>query len=311
MGSLRNADGAGRCPRSILLVPASDPAIIAKAATASADAICIDCEDAVAPDQKEMGREHATRAFKELDFGSKIRMVRINGLDTPFAYRDIVRLAEEAGNEIDLIIVPKVCGRDELRFVDMLLSQIEASCGTSRIGLEALVETAAGLVNLAEIIRASDRLEGLIFGSGDFAASMNMPQSIIGGFDENDSLYPGHRWHHAMCSIVAAARTQGLRAIDGPFADFRDAQGLERTMQIARVLGFDGKWCIHPSQCAAVNTAFAPTERELRWAKVVMSEYDAAAREGRGALSVEGRMIDAANLRTCRNILRKAELTPA
>lgn len=297
-----------RLERSVLVVPASNPAMLAKAASADADAVCIDCEDAVAPDSKAQARAHAVEALTKLDFGTKLRLVRINGLDTPFAYRDIVEIVEGAGAYLDLIVVPKVSGRDEIRFVDTLLGQIETATSLRRsIGIEALIETAAGVLNISDVATASPRLEGLIFGSGDFAASMQMPQETIGGFDSHDALYPGHRWHHAMSAIVTAARAHGLRAIDGPFAEIRDSEGLEQAARIGRSMGFEGKWCIHPSQPAVVDAVFSPSEEDVAWAQAVTSAYDDALAEGRGAVSVGGKMIDAANLRLCRQILARAE----
>jgi citrate lyase beta subunit len=282
--------------------------MLAKAAKAQADAICIDCEDAVAPDQKAGARANACEALTTLDFGTKLKLVRINGLDTEHGYRDLVDIVEAAGAHLDLVVVPKVSGRDEIRFVDMMLAQIEAAVGVTRpIGIEALIETAAGVHNIGAVADASPRLEALIFGSGDFAASIQMPLDSIGGLDAHDALYPGHRWHHAMHSIVTAARAYGLRAIDGPFANFKDADGLARAAQIARVLGFDGKWCIHPSQPATVDAAFAPTAQEIGHAERVLAAYEQARAEGRGAVAVDGKMVDAANLRMCRHILARAK----
>ena len=298
-----------RLERSVLIVPASNPAMIAKAAAAAADAICIDCEDAVAPDAKDAGRTAAIAALRTLDFGRKLRLVRVNGLDTPYAYRDIVEIAEGAGEALDLIVVPKVNGRDEVRFVDLLLTQIEAAKGFSRpIGIEALIETAAGCLNIRDIVSASPRLEALIYGSGDFAASMQMPMETIGGFGEADAQYGSHRWHHVMQTIVTAARAHGLRAIDGPFAGIKDAEMLERTARMGRAMGFDGKWCIHPSQPGAVDAVYSPTPREIAWAEAVSAAYDAARADGRGAIAVEGKMVDAANLRMCEAILVRARL---
>ena len=297
-----------RLERSTLIVPASSPAMIAKAAAARADAVCIDCEDAVAPEAKAEARGHAARALATLDFGGKLRLVRINGLDTPFAYRDLVEIGEGAGANLDFVVVPKVGGRDEVRFVATFLAQIEAACGLARrIGIEALIETAAGVLNIGAIAAADPRLEALIYGSGDYAASMGMPMETIGGFGPHDALYPGHRWHHAMHSIVGAARAHGLRAIDGPFADFRDAAELERTARIGRAMGFDGKWCIHPGQPTVVDAVFSPGPDEIARARRIVEAYDAAAAEGRGAISVDGRMVDAANLRMCRDLLARAE----
>lgn len=303
-----------RLERSILIVPGSNPAMIAKAAAAKADAVCIDLEDAVAPDAKAQARTNAAEALNTLDFGGKLRLVRINGLDTPFAYRDLIEVAEGAGANLDLVVTPKVNGRDEVRFVDSLLTQIEAACGFIRpIGIEALIETAAGVLNIREIVSASPRLEALIYGSGDYAASMGMPMETIGGFDASDALYPGHRWHHVMHTLVGAARAHGVRAIDGPFADFKDAAGLDRAARIGRAMGFDGKWCIHPSQPATVDAIYAPSPAEIARAVEVTAAYDEATASGRGAISVGGKMVDAANLRMSRDTLaraRRAGLVP-
>ncbi|MDP3495595.1 MAG: CoA ester lyase [Hyphomonadaceae bacterium] len=296
-----------RIVRAVLIVPASNPAMIAKAAASDADQVCIDLEDAVAPDQKGPARQNVIDALRSLDFGGKTRSVRINGVDTPFAYRDLVAVVEQAGPWLDTIIVPKASGANEIRFVDTMLDQIEAACGIRRpIGLEALIETAAGVLNIREVAQASRRLEALIFGSGDFAASMQMAQETIGGLDAHDALYPGHRWHHAMQAIVVAARAHGLRAIDGPYAAFKDADGLERLCAISRSLGFDGKWCIHPNQMTRVCQAFSPSPSEIGWAQEMTAAYAAALADGRGAISVGGKMIDEASLRACRQILARA-----
>jgi citrate lyase beta subunit len=302
-----NETGAPRIARAILIVPASNPAMIAKAAASDADQVCIDLEDAVAPDQKALARQNVINALGSLDFAGKTRSIRINGVDTAWAYRDIIEIVEQAGQSLETIVVPKISGGDEIRFVATLLDQIETACGMHRsIGLEALIETAAGVLNIRDLARASARLEALIFGSGDFAASMQMPLETIGGLDSHDGLYPGHRWHFAMQTIVAAARAFGLRAVDGPYAAFRDAAGLERLSAVSRSLGFDGKWCIHPLQVACVNQAFSPSPAEIAWAREATAAYDIALAEGRGAVSVGGRMIDEASLRSCRRILTLA-----
>lgn len=299
--------GARRFVGAILVVPASNPAMIAKAAASNADQVCIDLEDAVSPDQKGAARQNVIDALRSLDFAGKIRSIRINGVDTPFAYRDLVDVVEQAGPWIDTIVTPKASGADEIRFVDQMLDQIEAACGIAQpIGLEALIETAAGVLNIREVVHSSRRLEALIFGSGDFAASMQMPLETIGGLDSHDEAYPGHRWHFAMHTIVAAARARGLRAIDGPYAAFKDAEGLGRVCAIGRSLGFEGKWCIHPGQLAQVSVAFQPTAAEIGWAQEVTTAFDTALAEGRGAISVAGKMIDEANLRVCRQILQRA-----
>lgn len=304
-----------RLERSVLLVPASSWAMIQKTAASAADAVCIDLEDAVAPGEKAASRANVARAFTELDFGAKLKLFRMNGLDTGWAYRDVVEIVEAAGNGVDLVVVPKVNGPEDIRFVDTLLSQIEAHKRLGRrIGLEALIETAQGYVNLREIAASSPRLEGFIYGSGDYAASMRMPMTSIGEFDENDAIYPGHRWHAVMHGIVATARAFDKRAVDGPFAGIRNEDGLERACRIGRAMGFDGKWCIHPSQIMAANRAFAPTAAETAWAETVLSAYRTAVAAGTGAITVGGKMIDVASLRMAETIAdraRAAGLLPA
>ncbi len=298
-----------RLERSVLLAPASNWKMLQKTAASQADAVCIDLEDAVAADEKEVSRENIIRAYTELDFGNKLKMYRMNGLDTGFAYRDIVEIVEEAGDSIDLVVVPKVNGPEDVHFVATLLTQIESYKNIkSPIGIEALIETAAGCVNIREIAASSDRLEGFIYGSGDYAASVQMPMESIGELDENDRIYPGHRWHYVMHAIVSAARAYQKRVLDSPFAGIKNPEGLKQACKVARAMGFDGKWCIHPSQIDAVNETFVPSEKEIEWAQAVLSAYEAALKQGKGAISVQGKMIDEASLKMCNTIVNRAEL---
>lgn len=290
-----------RLIRSMLFVPGGRPPMIAKAAASAADAVCVDLEDSVPFEQKTEARGNAIRAFRELDFGGRIRLLRINALDTPFAWRDLTEVVEAAGEGIDVVMLPKANRPRDVEFVETLLSQI----GADRIGIEAQIETAAGFLYAREIAQSSPRLEALIFGPGDYSASMQMPATSIGEFDAHDELYPGHRWHAVMHTIVAAARANGLRVMDGPFAAFQNAPALNRSARIARALGFDGKQCIHPSQLDAVNGIFSPTAEEVAHAERVVQAYELAAANGRGAVTLDGRMIDAANLRMARVVLEK------
>ena len=299
-----------RLTRSLLFVPASRPAMIAKAAASATDAVCIDLEDSVPPGEKAASRAHVVRALKEIDFGRRVRMARINALDGPFAYRDIIEIVEEVGDRLDLLMVPKVSSPHDVAFVAKLLSQIEASTGILRpIRIEVQIETAQGFLYAREIAEASPRLDGLVFGAGDYAASMRMPSTAIGELDEHDDVYPGHRWHAVMHTIVAAARANGLRCMDGPYAGYTDAVGLERACRIARSLGFDGKQCIHPSQLATANAVFTPSDDEAAKAAAVVQAYEDAVAAGRGAATHEGRMIDAATLRMARTILERRRLS--
>ena len=259
---------ADRLERSMLFVPAIRWNMIEKAVASTADAVCLDLEDSVPPEEKAAGRANIVRAFRELDFGYRLRMLRINGLDTPFAYRDLIDTIEQVGDRVDLVILPKVNSPDDVVFVDKLLTQIEAGRGfTRRIGMEAQIETAAGFVYSREIAKASPRLETLIFGPGDYAASMHMPALDIGEFGEADRIYPGHRWHAVFHAIVASARANGLRAMDGPFGGFKDPAGFERSCRIAHAMGFDGKSAfILPSSLSPIG--YLPRRKKMPSAPV-------------------------------------------
>ena len=299
-----------RLTRSMLFVPASRPDMIEKAvARSGADAICLDLEDSVSDEEKDAGRANVVRALQQHDFGRRVRIVRINGLDTPFAYRDIIDVVEAAGERLDLLMVPKVGSSSDVSFVDTLLSQIEAHRGFAEpIGIEVQIESARGFLYAREIASASPRLDALIFGPGDFSASMQMPSSGVGEFDEHDEIYPGHRWHAVMQTIVASARANGLRCMDGPYASYKDAAGFERSCHIARGMGFDGKQCIHPGQLAMANAVFAPSDDEVAKAAAVVAVYDAAVARGQGAAGHGGQMIDMASIRMARTILERKEM---
>ena len=307
----RNSQGSGaaRFVRSMLFVPGSRPAMFPKAAASEADAVCLDLEDSVLPDEKAAARANVARALREVDFGHRVRMVRINSLDTDYADRDLMEVMEAAGDRVDVVMIPKAASAADIEFVDDRLTKFEAASGAETpVGLEAQIESAAGFLYVREIARASARLEGLVFGPGDFAASMQMPASSIGELDEYDAVYPGHRYHAVMLTIVAAARANGLRCMDGPYAGYKDTTGLIRASQMARALGFDGKQCIHPAQLATVNAAFSPSPQEVERASALVTAYEAAVAEGRGAATHDGRMIDAASLRMAQVILRRHEL---
>jgi citrate lyase beta subunit len=293
-------------PRSMLFVPATRPDMMAKAAQSDADAVCLDLEDSVTETEKPAARRHAVEALRTLDFGRRVRIVRINPVDSSHTYRDLVEVVEGAAGRVDLVMVPKVDSAADVQFVDTLLRQIETTQKIARpIRIEGQIETARGFVNLREIASASPRLDALIFGPGDYAASMRMPSSGIGEQDAYDATYPGHRWHAVMHAIVAAARAHGLRCMDGPYAAFRDDDGLARVSRMARAMGFDGKQCIHPSQLATVNRIFSPSDEEIAHATAIVAAFERATQGGQGAAVHEGRMIDAASLRMARTILER------
>jgi citrate lyase beta subunit len=293
--------------RSLLAVPATRRKMAEKALASAADAVFLDLEDAVAPESKPAARGDVVFALQDLDWRGRPTVFRANALDTPYFYRDLIEVVEQAGDSLDAVMIPKVNRPEDLHVVSTLLSQLELAMDLEkgRIEVEAQIESAEGLANVDFIARATGRLTALHFGPGDFAASVSMPQASIGVMDEWDEAYPGHRFHYAMQRIVVAARAAGLRVLDGPVADYGDEEGLGRSCLIARSLGFDGKWCIHPAQIAAVNEAFSPTEKEVDWAKKVVAAYDEANAEGSGSVSVDGQMVDAASIKLARNTLGK------
>jgi citrate lyase subunit beta / citryl-CoA lyase len=297
-----------RAPRSVLAVPASNLGMAEKALASPADAVFLDLEDAVAPDEKAEARGKIVQALQELDWGDRLTLYRSNALDTPYFYRDVIEVVEEAGDRLDSILIPKVQRPEDLHVAATLLYQTELSAGLEpgKIRIEGQIESARGLVSVDGIASATGRLMALHFGPGDFAASVRMPQTSIGVMDEWDEVYPGHRFHYAMQRIVVAARAADLRAVDGPVADYRDEDGLRKSCLLARSLGFDGKWCIHPAQIETVNEVFQPTEEETEWAKKVLKAYEEASAAGRGAITLDGQMIDAASIRMARNTLDQA-----
>jgi citrate lyase subunit beta / citryl-CoA lyase len=279
--------------------------MVEKALASEADAVFLDLEDAVAPDSKAAARGDVVSALEELDWRGRPGLFRANALDTSYFYRDLIEVVEEAGDSLDAVMIPKVNRPEDLHAVSILLSQLELAMELDRgkIKLEAQIESAEGLANVDSIANATDRLTALHFGPGDFAASTGMPQTSIGVMDEWDEAYPGHRFHYAMQRIVVAARAADLRVLDGPVADYRDEEGLRRSCLIARSLGFDGKWCIHPAQIGIVNEVFSPTDQEIEWAKKVVAAYEEASAGGSGSVSVDGQMIDAASIRMARTTL--------
>ncbi len=294
-----------RAARSLLAVPATKRKMVEKALASDADGVFLDLEDAVAPDDKPGAREDVVRALRELDWRGRPRLFRANALDTPYFYRDLIEVTEAAGDSLDAVMIPKVNRPEDLHAVAILLFQLELAMNldVETMRLEAQIESAEGLTNADAIARATPRLTALHFGPGDFAASVRMPQTSIGTRDEWDEAYPGHRFHYAIQRIVVAARAAGLRVLDGPVADYGDDEGLRESCRVARSLGFDGKWCIHPAQIETVNEVFSPTEREIEWARKVVAAYEEANAAGSGSASVDGRMIDAASIRMARTTL--------
>ena len=310
-----------RLHRSELAVPASNVRMLEKAPSLGADVVMLDLEDAVAPDDKEQARINLVDALREQDWSSCSVSVRINGLDTHWCYRDIVDVVEQAGEHLDAIVIPKVSGAGDVHLVATLLTQIEEAMGLERtIGLAVLIETALGMVNVDEVARACpERMEAMIFGVADYAASIQSHTASIGGVDENYSVlvdkngsdererHWGDQWHYALARIAVTCRAHGLRPIDGPFGDFNDADGFLAAARRAAVLGYEGKWAIHPSQVALANDVFTPDAAAADKTRRIVAAMADAAREGRGAVSLDGRLIDAASLRMAETLLHKLE----
>jgi citrate lyase subunit beta/citryl-CoA lyase len=275
-----------------------------KAPKSGADLVFLDLEDACAPVVKESARTIAINAFVHQDWGRIVRAVRVNGLETPWCYGDVVEIVTGAREALDVIIIPKVRTARDVWWFDVLLTQLETKLGlTKRIALEVLIEEAEGLANAPEIARASDRLEAIIFGAGDLSASMHA--RVDGNFDPVSD-YPGDFWHFARVQILAAARGAGIDAIDAPYPAYEDAAGYERAARHASLLGYDGKWAIHPAQVPIANTVFAPTAAEIADAEQAIEIYRRSEAEGVGAIGRDGRLVDAAHMRLAHNVLYKA-----
>jgi len=308
-----------RVHRSELAVPGTDPALFPKAARSNADVIYLDCEDAVSPDDKEQARRNIIRGLNEVDWMSKTMMVRINGLDTHYMYRDLIDIVE-ACPRLDMILIPKVGVAQDVYAIDMLVTQIEsAKKRDKRIGFEVLIETALGMANVEAIAQSSRRLEAMSFGVADYAASTRARTTLIGGVNKDSGVLTdkdadGKRqyfwtdpWHAAQTRMMVACRAYGLRPIDGPYGDFRDPEGYISAANRAAVLGFEGKTAIHPSQVDLANEVFTPSEIEVARARRILEAMTEAAREGRAAVSLEGRFIDIASIRMAQALIVKAD----
>ncbi|MFF3878841.1 HpcH/HpaI aldolase/citrate lyase family protein [Streptomyces sp. NPDC001978] len=294
-----------RIRRSELATPASSEKMLAKAPGIGADLVFMDLEDACAPSAKAQGRANIIKALNEYDWGDTVRAVRVNGLDTIWCHDDVVEIVSAAGHNLDVIIVPKARSARDVWWFDVLLSQLEAKIGlTHRIGLEVLIEEAEGLGNAFDIAAASPRLEAVILGAGDLSASLRA--RVDTNFQPVRS-YPGDFWHYARSTVVAAARAAGIDAIDYPFPNYRDEEGYRRNCDAASMLGFDGKWCIHPSQVPIANAVFSPTPEEIEWANTTRDAYRAAESSGTGAIAVNGMLVDAAHMRHVETTLNRAQ----
>ena len=292
-----------RVQRSELAVPGSSPKMYEKAIKSAAEFIFLDLEDAVSPNDKITARENVIKALKEMDWrgNGKTISVRINGLDTHYMYRDVVEIMCQAGEFVDTLLIPKVGVQGDVYMVDCMVNQIEQERKLeNKVGLECLIETALGMVNIEEIAQSSKRLEALHFGVADYAASLRARTVVIGGLNPD---YPGDQWHHGLAKLVATCRAYGLRPIDGPFGDFNDPDGYIDAAKRGAAIGIEGKWAIHPSQIEHANDVFSPPAKEVEKAHRIIEELAKAAAEGKGAAQLDGRMIDAASEKMAENII--------
>ncbi|MBF5077705.1 CoA ester lyase [Paracoccus sp. NBH48] len=307
-----------RLNRCQLFGPGSRPALFPKMAASAADVINLDLEDSVAPADKDQARANIIAAINDVDWGTKTLSVRINGLDTPFWYRDVVDLLEQAGDRLDQIMIPKVGCAADIYAVDALVTAIERAKGrTKPIAFEVIIESAAGICHVEEIAAASPRLQAISLGAADFAASMGMATTGIGGTQENYYMirdgqkYWPDPWHWAQTAIVAACRTHGLLPVDGPFGDFSDPEGFRAQALRSATLGMVGKWAIHPSQIALANEVFSPSEAAVTEAREILAAMEKAKAEGAGATVYKGRLVDIASIKQAEVTLRQSDLIGA
>lgn len=309
-----------RLNRSVLAVPGSSPRFFEKAAASDADEVFLDLEDAVAPDQKEPARRNVIDALRDVEWGDRTITVRVNGLDTHYMYRDVIEVIEQGGERLDMLMFPKMGTAADVYAVDMLVTQCEAAVGRKkRLGFSHIIETALGMANVHAIAAASPRNESLHFGVADYSASTRARTTNIGGpnpyyavLTDREGEGPrerhwGDMWHYPLARMVVAARAHGLRPIDGPYGDFSDADGFRAAAHRAAVLGCEGKWAIHPSQVALANEVMSPPQDEVEKARRILDAMEQARRDGKGAVTLDGRLIDIASIRQAEALVAKAE----
>jgi len=309
-----------RLHRSELAVPGSNLRMLEKAPTAGADVVFLDLEDAVAPDDKAQARKNVIAALNDMDWSRCSVSVRINGLDTRYCYRDIVDVVEQAGDKLDTLLIPKVNRPADILFVSTLLEQIEAARGLEPINIHILIETALGMANVESIAQTCpERLEAMVFGVADYAASTQARTTQMGGANPDYAVLThadaggrreghwGDQWHYAISRLVVACRAYGLRPIDGPFGDIQDPEGFLAVARSVAALGVEGKWAIHPSQIELANRVFTPGEAEVERARRILDAMAEAAKAGRGAVALDGRLIDAASIRQAQVMVDTAD----
>jgi len=295
--------------RSNLSVPGHVEKMHQKARDSAADIVMFDLEDSVPVDQKQTARAQVIQSLLSLDWHAKTVTVRCNALDTPFGYRDLIDIVENAGQVLDAVVVPKVDHPGDIHFVHRLLQGIEMDKQRlKRIGIEASIESAEGLENVSLTAKASNRMISLVFGIADYSASIGARLSSVSGHGEaEEDVYPGHRWHFSLSRIIMAAKAKGLLVMDAPFGNFKDLEGLRRSANMSNALGCDGKWVIHPGQIDVVNAVFSPSPEEIERARMVIEAYEVAVESGHGAVSLDGSMVDNATIRLARRLWEQAK----
>ncbi|TNJ43363.1 L-malyl-CoA/beta-methylmalyl-CoA lyase [Phaeobacter sp. B1627] len=301
--------------RCQLFGPGSNTKLFAKMAASAADVINLDLEDSVAPSDKDQARANVIEAINTVDWGRKTLSVRINGLDTPWWYRDVVDLLEQAGDRLDQIMIPKVGCAEDVYAVDALVTAVERAKGRARsVSFEVIIESAAGIAHVEAIAAASPRLQAMSLGAADFAASMGMQTTGIGGTQEDyymlrdGAKHWSDPWHWAQAAIVAACRTHGVLPVDGPFGDFSDDEGYIAQAKRSATLGMVGKWAIHPKQIALANQVFTPSEEAVAEARDILAAMEDAKSKGEGATVYKGRLVDIASIKQAEVIVAQSEL---
>lgn len=301
--------------RCQLFGPGSNTKLFAKMAASDADVINLDLEDSVSPSDKDSARTNIIDAINKIDWNTKTLSVRINSLDTQYWYRDVVDLLEQAGDRLDQIMIPKVGNAADVYAVDALVTAIETAKGrTKPINFEVIIESAAGLVNVNEIAASSPRMVAMSLGAADYAASMGMQTTGIGGTQDNyymlhgDTRHYSDPWHLAQTAIVAACRTHGILPVDGPFGDFSDDEGYRAQARRSATLGMVGKWAIHPKQIGLANKVFTPSAEAVDEARDILSAMDDAKARGEGATVYKGRLVDIASIKQAQVIVAQYEM---
>ena len=287
--------------RSILSVPGHRASMHEKAAASAADVLMLDLEDSCPPSEKAAARQTVCESILNLAWQGQTLTVRINDLAGPFALQDVLEIIPKIGDRIDTLVVPKVDSAAQVHYLDHLLSALNCD-----VGIEPIIESAKALRDAPEIAAASPRIRCLVFGIADYSASINMPLSSISGHGENDGIYPGDPLHFVYSRLIMCGKAEGLKVIDAPYGNFRDPDGLKIAAARSRALGFDGKWCIHPSQIDEINHAFSPTPEEIERAQKVLAAFHAAVEAGQGATAIGNSMIDQASVRMAEDVMARA-----